>query len=122
MSGTTIGVVIALIAGLAAVMLVGWPLLAREDPQLERQIDAETREVDAGTDLREAIERSLAAIREIEQDHRAGNLSDEDFGTLDRAERARAAELMRQRDERAPADDEASSTSTSTPAPDSVSA
>lgn len=118
MSGTTIGVVIALIAGLAAVMLVGWPMLAREDSHLERQIDAETREVDAGTDLREAIERSLTAIREIEQDHRAGNLSDEDFGTLDRAERARAAELMRQRDERAPADDEAPST----PAPDSVSA
>lgn len=118
MSGTTIGVVIALIAGLTAVLLVGWPLLAREDPELERQIDAETREVDADTDLEEAIERSLAAIREIEQDHRAANLSDEDFRTLDRAERARAAELMRRRDERTSASDGAPST----PAPDSVSA
>lgn len=118
MSGTTLGVVIALIAGVAAVLLVGWPLLGREDLEAARQVDAETREVDADTDLREALERSLAAIREIEQDHRAGNLSDEDFGTLDRVERARAAELMRQRDERAAARSEAPST----PAPDGVSA
>lgn len=118
MSGTTIGIIVALVAGLAAVLLVGWPLLAREDPELERQVDAETRAIDADTDLQEAIERSLAAIREIEQDHRAGNLSDEDFGTLDRAERARAAELMRRRDERAAAAGEAPST----PAPDGVSA
>jgi hypothetical protein len=31
-------------------------------------------------------------------DHRAGNLSPEDFAALDRAERARAVELMRRRD------------------------
>ena len=47
----------------------------------------------------EDLERSLAAIREIEFDHRAGNLSDEDFAELDRAERARAVELLRRRDE-----------------------
>jgi len=32
-------------------------------------------------------------------DHRAGNLSDEDFAELDAAERARAVELMRRADE-----------------------
>ena len=41
---------------------------------------------------------SLEAIREIEMDHRAGNLSDEDFAALDTAERARAVELMRRAD------------------------
>ena len=45
--------------------------------------------------VEEDLERSLAAIREIEMDHRAGNLSDEDFAELDRAERVRAVELMR---------------------------
>lgn len=117
MSGTTLGVIIALVAGVAAVLLVGWPLLGREDPEAAWRADAEQRATDADTDLQEAIDRSLAAIREIEQDHRAGNLSDEDFGTLDRAERARAAELMRRRDELA-----AGGESTSAPAADGVSA
>jgi hypothetical protein len=49
--------------------------------------------------VEEDLHRSLEAIREIEMDHRAGNLSDEDFAQLDRAERARAVELMRRRDE-----------------------
>ena len=32
-------------------------------------------------------------------DHRAGNLSDDDFAALDAAERARAVELMHRADE-----------------------
>ena len=46
----------------------------------------------------EDLQRSLEAIREIEMDHRAGNLSAEDFAALDAAERARAVELMRRSD------------------------
>lgn len=84
---------------LAAVALVvvaalAWPLVVRRD---------EAGPADGGADARRAVEedleRSLAAIREIEMDHRAGNLSDADFAELDRAERARAVELMRRRDE-----------------------
>jgi len=43
--------------------------------------------------------RSLDAIREIDMDHRAGNLSDDDFAALDHEERAHAVELMRRRDD-----------------------
>lgn len=85
-----------LIIGLVAVLtatVVAWPLLsassdsARDDPR-----EDERRRLD------DEIERSLAAIREIEFDRRAGNLSEEDFAVLNAQERARAAELLRRRD------------------------
>ena len=84
---------------LAAVALawswsLAWPLVARRDERAAADPGADARRA-----LEEDLERSLAAIREIEMDHRAGNLSDEDFAELDRAERARAVELMRRRDE-----------------------
>ena len=49
--------------------------------------------------MQDEIDRSLRAIREIEFDHRAGNLSDEDFAELDGAERAQLATFLRRRDE-----------------------
>lgn len=76
----------------ALVALVAWPLVTRDSaapppspPGAREELDAELR-------------RTLEAIREIGLDHRQGNLSDEDFATLDRDERARAVELMRRRD------------------------
>lgn len=85
-------VILALVA-LAAVGAVAWPLVSgdaageAEDPDA-----AERRRVS------EDLERSLAAIREIDMDHRAGNLSDDDFAALDAAERARAVALMKRAD------------------------
>ncbi|WP_217913127.1 hypothetical protein [Miltoncostaea marina] len=79
---------------LAAVAAMAWPLVAR--PAGDAPGDAAD---DARRALEEDLRRSLEAVREIEMDHRAGNLSDEDFTALDRAERARAVELMRRRDE-----------------------
>ena len=87
------GALILAAVALALVVVLAWPLVARRD---------ERAPADPGSDARRALEedlaRSLGAIREIEMDHRAGNLSDEDFAELDRAERARAVELMRRRD------------------------
>jgi hypothetical protein len=90
-------VVAVLLTGLIAVVavaLVTWPLLHES---------ADVTVVDPRADERQAlndeIERSLAAIREIEFDRRAGNLSDQDFAALDAQERARAAELLRRRDD-----------------------
>jgi hypothetical protein len=77
-----------------AVGLVAWPLLRRAEPEPPPDPRADER-----ARVAEELERSLAAIREIEFDHRAGNLSDEDFAALDAAERARAVELLRRRDE-----------------------
>jgi hypothetical protein len=88
------GALIVAAVALVVVAALAWPLVARRDDRAR---------ADAGTDARRALEedleRSLAAIRESEMDHRAGNLSDDDFAELDRAERARAVELMRRRDE-----------------------
>ena len=91
-----IGALVVAVSALVAVALVGWPLVARradrpvEDPgaQARREIDEE-------------LERALEAIREIDMDHRAGNLSDADFAALDSTERARAVELMRRLEEAA---------------------
>jgi hypothetical protein len=74
------------------VALVAWPLFARSDETVPAGDMDDRRAVD------EELRQSLDAIREIDMDHRAGNLSDEDFTALDRDERARAVELMRRRD------------------------
>jgi hypothetical protein len=72
---------------------VGWPLIrpAVAEPAAA-PADAERGRIE------EDVERSLASIREIEFDHRAGHLSDADYAALDGAERARTAELLRRLD------------------------
>jgi hypothetical protein len=91
-----IAYLLVVLLSVAVVALVAWPLV-RDDgsaaPAPEAPEAVRRRELD------EELERSMAAIREIEQDHRAGTLSDEDFSELDAAERARAVDLMRRRDE-----------------------
>ena len=87
------GVLIVAIAALAVVALVAWPLVRVDAHAPPPDPDAEARR-----DVEEQLGMALEAIREIEMDHRAGNLSDEDFAALDKAERARAVELMRRVD------------------------
>lgn len=79
---------------LAVVALVAWPLV-RDRTETDAVADDQRRRA-----LQDEIERSLRAIREIEFDHKAGNLNDADFAELDGIERARAAELLRRRDAR----------------------
>ncbi len=92
--GTLIGALILAVVALAVIALVLWPLVTREPGDAPPDPVADARRA-----IDEDLQRSLAAVREIEMDHRAGNLSDEDFAALDRAERARAVELMRRADE-----------------------
>jgi hypothetical protein len=90
-----LAVVLVVLICVALVAAVAWPLL-RPAPEAEPggpPDDDDRRELD------EALERSLAAIREIEFDHRAGHLSDADYQSLDREERQRAVDLIRRRDE-----------------------
>lgn len=90
--------VAALLVGFAALLgvtLVAWPLLQGADDATP----ADDPAADRRRELDEEIERSLEALREIEFDRRAGNLSAEDFAALNAQERARAAELLRKRDE-----------------------
>lgn len=88
------GALILAAAALVVVAALAWPLVARREGPAPPEAGA-----DALRAVEEDLQRSLAAIREIEMDHRAGNLSDGDFADLDRAERARAVDLMRRRDE-----------------------
>jgi hypothetical protein len=84
-----------LVAAVALLLIavIAWPLIR---PAVGEAGDAPPD--DERARLEEDVERSLAAIREIEFDHRAGHLSDADFATLDSAERARTAELLRRLD------------------------
>jgi hypothetical protein len=96
-----VAVVLAVLLTLVVVALVAWPLV-RRSPEEEGVADPakdERRELD------EALQRSLAAIREIEFDHRSGHLSDADFAALDAAERAQAVELIRRLDALTPDDE-----------------
>lgn len=90
------------VATLVLVLVVAWPLVRGAGDVSDA---APAQRALEGVD--EELARSLAAIREIELDHRAGNLSDEDFAELDRDERARAVELMRRRDALASAEETA---------------
>lgn len=84
-------IVVAAVA-LAVIAVVAWPLLV---PTGAGAV------ADGNSDgLQDDIDRALRAIREIEFDHAAGNLSDADFAELVGTERARAAELLRSRDSR----------------------
>lgn len=92
--GSVAGALILAVVALAVIALVLWPLVSRPSDEAP----ADPREA-ARRSAEEDLQRSLEAVREIEMDHRAGNLSDEDFAALDRAERARALELMRRAEE-----------------------
>ena len=86
-----IALLVAVVA-LAVVAAVAWPLLH------ERHQSEPPPEDQAAQALQDEIDKALRAIREIEFDHRAGNLSDEDFAELDGAERAQLANFLRRRD------------------------
>ncbi len=89
-----VGILIVAVVALAVMVAVAWPLVThRVDDAPDDPAAAARQAVD------EDLQRALAAIREIDMDHRVGNLSDEDFAALDAAERARAVELMRRSDE-----------------------
>lgn len=83
---------LVIILSIALVAFLAWPLLSPSGPSVPDQAS------EALAQAEEDLALSLEAIREIDMDHRARNLSDEDFGVLDREERARAVDLMRRRD------------------------
>lgn len=88
--------ILVAVVAFAVVAAVAWPLVRdRAGGAGAAGIDDERWQA-----LQDGIDQSLRAIREIEFDHRSGNLSDTDFAELDAGERARAAELLRQRDAR----------------------
>jgi hypothetical protein len=91
---TILVVLVSVLVFVAAACVIAWPVLRGDqvpDPE-ESAAGQERKRVD------DDLERALESIKEIEFDHASGHLSDEDFSTLNADERAKAIELMRERD------------------------
>ncbi|HJQ74765.1 MAG TPA: hypothetical protein VJ814_07760 [Gaiellaceae bacterium] len=90
----TAALVIAALVAVAAVLLAALPFLRDPSPaadRLERQDELERRTLE----LAEERDRALAALKELEFDHRTGKVSDEDYRGLVGPLRVRAAQTLR---------------------------
>jgi hypothetical protein len=90
----TAALVIAALVAAAAVVLAALPFLRDPSPaadRLERQDELERRTLE----LAEERDRALAALKELEFDHRTGKVSDEDYRRLVGPLRVRAAHTLR---------------------------
>ena len=78
----------------ACVVLVALPFL-REPQPLDDRLDAPTGPEQERIQLAEERDRALAALKELEFDHRTGKVSDEDYRALVGPLRRQAAEALR---------------------------
>jgi len=76
------------------VLLVARPFLREPSPEDDRLEEPGTRERERIA-LEEERDRALAALKELEFDHRTGKVSDEDYRAQVGPMRRRAAELLR---------------------------
>ena len=88
-----VGLVVGALLAVACVVLVALPFLRR--PGLTAAEDR-LHETDLGRlELAEERDRVLAALKELEFDHRTGKISDEDYRELVGPLRRHAAETLR---------------------------
>jgi hypothetical protein len=85
-----LGVVLAVLC----VLLVARPFL-REPAAADDRLDAPGPEQAARIQLEEERDRTLAALKELEFDHRTGKVSDEDYRAMVGPLRRKAAETLR---------------------------
>jgi len=85
-----VGVVLAV----ACVLLVARPFLRDPTPKDDR-LDAPEPQEELRVALAEERDRALAALKELEFDHRTGKISDEDYRELVGPLRRRAAETLK---------------------------
>jgi hypothetical protein len=78
---TTLALVLAALLAVGCVVFVALPFLREPEPESDAlgYLDADERERLA---LFEARDRALAALKELEFDHRTGAVSDEDYRRL----------------------------------------
>ena len=79
---------------IACVVLVALPFL-REPQPLDDRLDAPTAPEQERVALAEERDRALAALKELEFDHRTGKVSDDDYRAQVGPLRRRAAEALR---------------------------
>jgi hypothetical protein len=75
---TTVALVLGVALAAAAVLLVALPFL-REPTAVDDRLDAPTELEEQHLALLEERDRALAALKELEFDHRTGKVSDEDY-------------------------------------------
>jgi hypothetical protein len=78
----------------ACVLLVALPFLRNPQPENDRLDEPAEREQEQVA-LAEERDRALAALKELEFDHRTGKVSDEDYRAQIGPLRRRAAEALR---------------------------
>jgi len=96
----SVALVLGALLAAACVVLVALPYL--REPQAERDVLDEPSELDRRRlELAETRDRALAALKELELDHRTGKVSDEDYRSLVGPLRREAAEALRALEPRA---------------------
>ena len=96
----TVALVIGAVLAMACVMLVALPFLREPRPRDDRLIRPDELE-QRRLALAEERDRALAALKELEFDHRTGKVSDADYRELVGPLRRRAAETLRALEPRA---------------------
>ncbi|MGH3001520.1 MAG: hypothetical protein ACRDM1_02425 [Gaiellaceae bacterium] len=96
---TPVALVLGIVLAVVVVVVVALPFL-REPEAVDDRLDAPTEEDERRLTLQEERDRALAALKELEFDHRTGKITDEDYhrdlGPLRRA----AAGALRRADDR----------------------
>ena len=98
----TIGLALAALLVVLAVAFVARPFLREPEPvsdRLDELSDLERKRLE----LAEERDRALAALKELEFDHRTGKVSDDDYREFVGPLRRRAAEALRALEPRAEA-------------------
>ena len=90
----TLALVLGGALALAAVVFVARPFL-REPAPVSDRLDEPGEQERLRLELSEERDRALAALKELEFDHRTGKVNDEDYRSLVGPLRRRAAEALR---------------------------
>lgn len=89
-----LALVLAAVLAIACVIGVALPFIREPEPESDR-LDEPDEEERRRLELLEARDRSLAALKELEFEHRTGTISDEDYRALVGPMRREAAEALR---------------------------
>jgi hypothetical protein len=101
----TLALILGSLLAVVVVAVVARPFLREPAPANDR-LDELTEPERRRLQLAEERDRALAALKELEFDHRTGKVSDEDYRSQLGPLRQRAAEALRALDPRAEATDE----------------
>jgi hypothetical protein len=89
-----LALVLAAVLAIACVIAVALPFIREPEPESDR-LDEPDEDERRRLELLEVRDRSLAALKELEFEHRTGTISDEDYRELLGPLRREAAEALR---------------------------